>query len=149
RSRSCVRASLSTRRGSRTTTRCWPPGLEGRAPPPVRSPEGGCVRGLSVVLRLVAVCALGLGAAGFVPPTTPAPDKLLLETPAGERAARIDRAGETVLPIGRLLTPAGRQIDTAPHPFGMALSADGSVLVTVNGGVGPFSLTVVRDPASP
>ncbi|HVQ28791.1 MAG TPA: hypothetical protein VMV21_04380, partial [Vicinamibacteria bacterium] len=100
------------------------------------------------MLRLVAVCALGLGAAGFVPPTTPAPDKLLLETPAGERPARIDRTGETVLPIGRLLTPAGRQIDTAPHPFGMALSADGSVLVTVNGGIGPFSLTVVRDPAS-
>ena len=92
--------------------------------------------------------ALGVGTAGFLPPPTPSPAKLLLETPAGERFAHIDRGGETVLPMGRLLTPTGRQIDTAPHPFGMALSADGSVLVTVNGGVGPFSLTVVRDPAS-
>ena len=106
------------------------------------------MRRLSVVLRLVGVVALGAGAAGFLPPPPPAQRKLLLETPAGERFAHIDRAGETVLPIGRLLTPTGRQIDTAPHPFGMALSADGSVLVTVNGGVGPFSLTVVRDPAS-
>ena len=106
------------------------------------------MRRLSVVLRLIGVAALGAGAAGFLPPPTPAPEKLLLETPAGNRYAHIDRAGETVLPIGRLLTPTGRQIDTAPHPFGMALSADGSVLVTVNGGVGPFSLTVVRDPAS-
>jgi len=54
----------------------------------------------------------------------------------------------SVLPNGRLLTPAGRQIPTAPHPFGMSLSADGSVLVTVNGGVVPFSLTVIRNPES-
>lgn len=59
--------------------------------------------------------------------------------------------GETVLPSGRLLTPRGRQVTTAPHPFGMALSADGRVLVTVNGGIEPFSLTVIRgvDGASP
>jgi YVTN family beta-propeller protein len=40
---------------------------------------------------------------------------------------------------------------TAPHPFGMALSRDGRVLVTVNGGIEPFSLTVIRglDGASP
>lgn len=108
------------------------------------------MRRSSVASRVffVAVAVFSVRAAGSGPPPVPTPEKLLLETPAGERYARIDRAGETVLPIGRLLTPTGRQIDTAPHPFGMALSADGSVLVTVNGGVGPFSLTVVRDPAS-
>jgi YVTN family beta-propeller protein len=75
-------------------------------------------------------------------------DKLYLEAPAGDRYTRIDPDGETVLPNGRLLTPAGRQIPTAPHPFGLALSADGKVLVTVNGGIVPFSLTVIRDPES-
>lgn len=100
--------------------------------------------------REAAVLVAALGAAAFSPSpaSAPTPEALLLETPAGERYARIDRAGETVLPIGRLLTPTGRQIDTAPHPFGLALAADGSVLVTVNGGTAPFSLTVVRDPAS-
>jgi DNA-binding beta-propeller fold protein YncE len=102
------------------------------------------------VKREAAIIVAALWAAGLAPPPTssPAPEALLLETPAGERFARIDRQGETVLPIGRLLTPTGRQIDTAPHPFGLALSRDGSVLVTVNGGVAPFSLTVVRDPDS-
>jgi YVTN family beta-propeller protein len=63
----------------------------------------------------------------------------------------IDREGETILPNGRLLTPRGRQLTTAPHPFGMALSGDGKVLVTVNGGIEPFSLTVIHgaDGASP
>lgn len=75
-------------------------------------------------------------------------DTSLYQAPAGDRRPRIDRSGETVLPNGRLLTPAGRHVMTAPHPFGMALSPDGSLLVTVNGGVGPFSLTLVRDPAS-
>ncbi len=85
-------------------------------------------------------------------PSAPAPrsegDRPSFEAPAGERYARIDPDGETVLPNGRLLTPAGRQIPTAPHPFGLASSADGTVLVTVNGGIVPFSLTVVRNPQS-
>ena len=106
------------------------------------------MRRLHELLLAVIAGAAGVGGAGSPPPPAPSVEQLLLEAPAGERYARIDREGETVLPGGRLLTPLGRQLDTAPHPFGMALSADGSVLVTVNGGVGPFSLTVVRDPAS-
>ena len=74
------------------------------------------------------------------------PDTLYFEAPAGERHARSDPGGESILPNGRLLTPIGRQVPTAPHPFGLALSADGSVLVSVNGGVVPFSLTVIRNP---
>ena len=58
---------------------------------------------LSVVLRLAVLVALAVGTAGFLPPPKPSPEKLLLETPAGERFAHIDRAGETVLPMGRLL----------------------------------------------
>jgi YVTN family beta-propeller protein len=76
------------------------------------------------------------------------PERLYLEAPAGERPARIDPAGESVLPNGRLLTPLGRQVTTAPHPFGLVLSADGEILITLNGGVVPFSLTVIRRPES-
>jgi YVTN family beta-propeller protein len=75
-------------------------------------------------------------------------DSLYFEAPAGERYTRSVLGGESILPNGRLLTPVGRQVPTAPHPFGLALSADGSVLVTVNGGIVPFSLTVIHDPES-
>jgi len=74
----------------------------------------------------------------------PAGPSLEFRAPAGDRFAHIDCEGETILPNGRLLTPRGRQIMTAPHPFGMALSGDGKVLVTVNGGIEPFSLTVIH-----
>jgi gluconolactonase len=50
------------------------------------------------------------------------------EAPAGERPARIDPGGETVLPNGRVITPRGRQFFTAPHPYGLALSPDRKTL---------------------
>ena len=62
-----------------------------------------------------AIAALALWAAGFAPPT-PAPESLLLETPAGERYARIDRQGETVLPIGRAADPHGTSDRHRPPP---------------------------------
>src|ERR1051326_1686371 len=104
-------------------------------------------RALAVFVSLILLSAWGFVVA-VTPPAAgiPAPDPVYLEAPAGDRYTHVDPAGETVLPNGRLLTPLGRQIPTAPHPFGLALSPDGSVLVTVNGGVVPFSLTVVRDP---
>ena len=86
------------------------------------------------------------GGAGRSPAS---PTELDLRAPAGDRYARIDPAGETILPSGRLLTPRGRQLTTAPHPFGMTLSADGRLLVTVNGGTEPFSLTLLEDPGAP
>lgn len=70
------------------------------------------------------------------------------QAPAGEQYVSLDLNGTTVLPNGRLLTPHGKQIHIAPSPFGMTLSEDGNVLITVNGGTGPFSLTVVKNPAS-
>ncbi len=68
------------------------------------------------------------------------------EAPAGERPARIDPTGETVLPNGRLLTPRGRQFFSAPHPYGLAVSPDGKTLVTANSGTKPFSVTVISLP---
>jgi DNA-binding beta-propeller fold protein YncE len=68
-----------------------------------------------------------------------------LEAPAGDRPVKIDPAGETVLPNGRLITPRGIQVKVAPHPYGMALSPDGKTLVTANSGTAPFSLSVITE----
>ncbi|HXW13904.1 MAG TPA: hypothetical protein VEN79_05280, partial [Terriglobia bacterium] len=45
--------------------------------------------------------------------------------PAGNRPAQINPNGETILPSGRLITPLGKQVKVAPHPYGLALSPDG------------------------
>ncbi len=72
-----------------------------------------------------------------------------MRAPAGDRFTHIDPAGETVLPNGRIITPRGVQVKVAPHPYGLALSPDGQTLVTSNGGVAPFSVSIVTDLASP
>jgi DNA-binding beta-propeller fold protein YncE len=69
----------------------------------------------------------------------------LLEAPAGRAPAKIDPRGLTVLPNGRLITPRGKQVKVAPHPYGLALSPDGKTLVTVNSGTHPFSASIVTD----
>jgi DNA-binding beta-propeller fold protein YncE len=66
-----------------------------------------------------------------------------LRAPAGTRPTRIDPAGETVLPNGRLITPSGKHVKVAPHPYGLALSPNGKVLVTANSGTHPFSMSIV------
>ena len=68
--------------------------------------------------------------------------------PAGDRPTAINPSGETVLPNGRLITPRGVQVTVEPHPYGMALSSDGEVLVTANIGTWPFSLSIIKDLAT-
>jgi len=68
-----------------------------------------------------------------------------LRAPAGVRPVKIDLAGETVLPNGRLITPLGRQVKVAPHPYGLALSPDGKTLVTANSGTHPFSASIITE----
>lgn len=75
-------------------------------------------------------------------------DRFMLQAPAGTRPAKIEPQGTTILPNGRLLTPLGKQIRVAPHPYGLSLSRDGKVLVSVNSGTEPFSLTIIRNPNS-
>jgi YVTN family beta-propeller protein len=75
----------------------------------------------------------------------PERDTWLVSPPAGRLPTKIDRTGRTVIPNGRVLTPRGRQVIVAPHPFGLVLSPDGSLAVTANCGVEPFSVTVVAD----
>jgi YVTN family beta-propeller protein len=72
----------------------------------------------------------------------------LIQPPAGEQYCRIDPAGATIIPNGRIVQPMGRTVRIAPHPFGLALSPDGSVAVTANSGNRPFSITILENPAS-
>ncbi len=68
-----------------------------------------------------------------------------VSAPAGSLYTQIHQDGTTVIPNGRLLTPLGKTIQVAPHPFGLALSRDGSVAVTANSGVEPLSITIIRN----
>src|SRR4029453_17996406 len=72
---------------------------------------------------------------------------LNFSAPAGNRPATTDTVLDgvrvAILPNGRLLTPAGIEVNVqAPKPFGMALSPGGRMLATLNSGAGPFSLTL-------
>jgi hypothetical protein len=69
----------------------------------------------------------------------------LLQAPAGRLPVKINPRGVTILPNGRLITPYGKQVKVAPHPYGLGLSPDGKTLVTVNGGTNPLSASIVTD----
>ena len=69
----------------------------------------------------------------------------VVSAPGGDRYTQINREGETVIPNGRLLSPLGKQITVAPHPFGLTLSTDGKTIITSNSGTGPFSISIISD----
>ena len=71
-----------------------------------------------------------------------------LAAPAGDQPTYINSTGETVLPNGRLITPEGVQVTVMPHPYGLALSPGGNLLVTANTGTWPFSLSIINALAS-
>jgi DNA-binding beta-propeller fold protein YncE len=80
-------------------------------------------------------------------------DFLGFSAPAGTRPATantvIDGMSAAVLPSGRLVTPAGREVNVqAPKPFGLALSPDGTMLATLNSGAAPFSMTLISQIAA-
>ena len=69
----------------------------------------------------------------------------IAECPAGSEYTHIDKAGVTVLPNGRFITPYGRTVSLAPHPYGLTLSPDNNVAVTANSGTSPLSITIIRN----
>jgi YVTN family beta-propeller protein len=71
--------------------------------------------------------------------------KWIAIAPAIDRYTSINRGDTTIIPNGRLLTPLGKQIVVAPHPFGLALSPDGQTIITSNSGTGPFSISIIAD----
>jgi DNA-binding beta-propeller fold protein YncE len=70
--------------------------------------------------------------------------------PAGQlpatREIAVGAYSAAVLPNGRLITPAGKEIGVdAPKPFGLALSPDGRTLATINSGASRFSATLISE----
>lgn len=59
----------------------------------------------------------------------------VLQVPGKNRFCIIDEKGASVLPSGRLVTPAGNLIRITHDPFGMAVSPDGKKAVTIHNGV--------------
>ncbi|MDO8951136.1 MAG: hypothetical protein Q7U86_00850, partial [Draconibacterium sp.] len=72
-------------------------------------------------------------------------DPWIISAPAGKQFVTIDKNGETVIPNGRILTPAGKSIAVAPHPYGLTLSPDGNTAITANSGTSPLSITLIRN----
>jgi YVTN family beta-propeller protein len=71
--------------------------------------------------------------------------KWIASPPAGNLPARIEKSGIAILPNGRIVSPLGKQIVVAPHPYGLVLSADGTIAVTANSGTSPLSITIIRN----
>src|SRR6478752_8082243 len=94
--------------------------------------------------KIVIIFLLGAIVCGCTNPTA---TKMIsvASAPAADRYTSINKEGETVIPNGRLITPLGKQIFVAPHPFGLTLSPDGKTIITANSGVGPFSISIIDD----
>ncbi len=69
----------------------------------------------------------------------------LLSAPAESRYTVINKEGTTVIPNGRLVTPYGKTFQVAPHPFGLAISNDGTMAVTTNSGTSPLSISILTN----
>ncbi len=76
---------------------------------------------------------------------TPSPIPQVANAPAGNRFVEISKTGETVIPNGRILTPAGKSIVVAPHPYGLTLSPDGNTVILANSGTSPLSITIILE----
>lgn len=61
-----------------------------------------------------------------------------LHAPAGDRYARFNPEGTTILPDGRLLRPAGHSLPLARWPNSLAVSPDGKTAFVASEGVGQF-----------
>jgi len=55
-----------------------------------------------------------------------------LQVPGMERYCTIDVGGESIIPNGRVVKPYGEFIRIHPDPFGMALSPDGTLALSVH-----------------
>ncbi len=69
----------------------------------------------------------------------------IISAPAGDEITKINSEGKTVIPNGRFITPLGKSIVTAPHPYGLILSPDNNIAVTANSGTNPISITIIHN----
>ena len=85
-----------------------------------------------------------LSLAGLLALLLPAAD---FRSPAGEQPVARRPGADSVIPGGRIVHPLGEQHFTGPGSFGLAVSPDGSTVVTADTGPRP-SLTVLRRDSS-
>ncbi|MGB3851784.1 MAG: hypothetical protein WA958_17580 [Tunicatimonas sp.] len=105
-----------------------------------------CLPPLATVTKLAQTAGLLLLiACSTTSPEVDADVPWLAQAPAGDRYAQIDTVGTTVLPNGRLLTPRGKTLRVAPHPYGLTLSYDGQIAISANSGTAPFSVSIIED----
>ncbi|CAM2979951.1 bifunctional YncE family protein/alkaline phosphatase family protein [Flavobacterium frigoris] len=69
----------------------------------------------------------------------------LASAPAGIELTQINKQGKTIIPNGRFVTPLGKSIVTAPHPYGLTISPDNTIAVTANSGTNPISISIIRN----
>lgn len=62
-------------------------------------------------------------------------NKTYLSVPGYNKPAKIDTAGISILPSGRYVSPAGKTIRITHDPFGLAVSPNGKVSITLHDGV--------------
>jgi YVTN family beta-propeller protein len=73
------------------------------------------------------------------------PELKIISSPSGSLYTHIKKSGKTVIPNGRFITPFGKSVKVAPHPFGLTLSPDGSIAVTANSGTSPISISIIKN----
>ena len=83
-----------------------------------------------LLLLFFAACSVKTG----TPSTKPL---WVISSPSGEQLTKIDKTGKTVIPNGRFITPAGKNISTAPHPYGVTRSPNGTTAFTANSRTNP------------
>lgn len=76
-------------------------------------------------------------------------DNWIIEAPSDTLYTSVQINGTTVLPNGRLIRPYGHTFQVAPHPYGLAISADGQTIVTANSGIAPISISILNELSSP
>ncbi|MBI3758533.1 MAG: hypothetical protein HY269_02110 [Deltaproteobacteria bacterium] len=92
-----------------------------------------------LLLLLLPLCLLLLLSARLRPLNLAA-----FSAPAGERLT-VNDPNAPVLPNGRVLTPRGRHIKIAAHPYGLVLSPDGKTLAASCNGTEPFAVSLISD----
>ncbi|MEZ4990375.1 MAG: bifunctional YncE family protein/alkaline phosphatase family protein [Saprospiraceae bacterium] len=70
-------------------------------------------------------------------------ERWIAGAPAIAQPTAIHPDGITVIPNGRLIAPYGNTVRVAPHPYGLALSPDGTFAITANSGTRPFSISIL------
>ena len=90
----------------------------------------------SLLLTLMVIYSNGQGES---------PKLTIVSSPSGSQYTQINKNGKTVIPNGRFITPYGKSVEVAPHPYGLTLSQDGTVAVTANSGTCPLSISILKN----